>query len=382
MTTRSWGQESLANTATASVRGQARTAALANGGFVVVWHESQDSGTAIRAQEFNALGFAISGALIIAEGTIGLPVGNPAVAGVAGGGYLVTWTDAVGAINSQAVLEGVQGPVQVVAAGSVAQTNIVMAPMGTGTAVAWNRGLVVQLRLLDSSGNGPMIDITSQGGAPALAVAPNLARVAVAWNDQTDLRVQLRDAADAAVGGTATVVVPTFGAAFAAQVVWLSNTTFAVAWEQDGPGDAGTDIHLRLFATNGSAMPVPLGDSFIANATRAGDQIAPKLVALPSGGLVLAWHTEGDDGSAVWLQAFDAGGTRIGGEYLGSVPMARQAPPPPSPPCAMAAWRWPGAAARMARRRWKATSTCRSSIRARASSPAVPAATSCSATTR
>ncbi len=316
MTTRSWGLESLANAAIGAFRGEARTAALAHGGFVVAWYESQDGGNAIRAQEFNALGFAISGELTIAGGTTGLPVGNPAVAGVAGGGYVVTWTDAVGAINSQAVAEGVQGPVQVVAAGGAAQTNIVMAPMGTGTAVAWSRGLSVKLRLLDSSGTGPTIDIAGPAGAPALAVAPNLARVAVAWPDQTGLRVQLRDATGAAVGGTATVVVPTFGAAFSAQVVWLSTTTFAVAWEQDGPGDAGTDIHMRLFATNGSATPVPLTDPFIANATRAGDQEAPRLVALPGGGMVLAWHTNGDDGSAVWLQAFDAGGIRIGGEYM------------------------------------------------------------------
>ena len=258
-------------------------AALAHGGFVVAWYESQDGGNAIRAQEFNALGFAISGELTIAGGTTGLPMGNPAVAGMAGG---------------------------------VAQSNIVMAPMGTGTAVAWSRGLTVKLRLLDSGGTGPTIDIAGPAGAPALAVAPNLARVAVAWPDQIGLRVQLRDATGAAVGSTTTVIEPVFGAAFAAQVVWLSNTTFAVAWEQDGPSDAGTDIHVRLFATNGSATPVPLTDPFIANATRAGDQEAPRLVALPPGGMVLAWHTNGDDGSAVWLQAFDAGGTRIGGEYM------------------------------------------------------------------
>ena len=282
------------------------------------------------------------------------------------------------------MLEGVQGPNQTVATGGGVRENIVMAPMGTGSAVAWNVGTEIQLRLLDSAGNGPTLDMTvgeSIGTKPAVAVSPNLARVAVAWQDATGVRVHLRDAAGVDIGGMA--VSPSGRSAFNAQVVWLGNTTFAVAWEQDAvePG-IGTDIFMRLFAFNGGPNPVALTDSFIANATRAGDQIAPKLVALPSGGLVLAWHTEGDDGSAVWLQAFDAGGTRIGGEYLGSVPMARQAPPPPSPPCAMAAWRWPGAAARMARRRWKATSTCRSSIRARASSPAVPAATSCSATTR
>jgi Ca2+-binding RTX toxin-like protein len=313
MTTRSWGLESLANTAIGAFRGQARTAALSHGGFVVVWHESQETGSAIRAQAYNALGFAISGELTIAEGAPLSPVGNPAVAGVMGGGYVVTWTDATGAIKSRPVVEGMQGPIQDVAADAGTRSNIVMAALGTGTVVAWNLGLDIQLRLMDSSGNGPTIDITpgtAIGSTPAIAVAPSLARIAVAWNDQTGLRVQLRDQAGLTVGGTATA---SFGIASAAQVVWLSASTFAVAWEEAGPGDAGSDIHLRLFVTNGSLTPVPLGDAVVANATRAGSQSAPKLVALPTGGLVLAWHT---NSSAVWLQAFDAGGTRIGGEYL------------------------------------------------------------------
>ena len=327
MTTRSWGMESIANTATGAFRGQARIAALADGGFVVVWHESRDTGTAIRAQAYNAPGFAISGELTIAEAEPFFAVGNPAVARLAGaapGAYRVSWTDATGAINSRAVVEGVQGPIQAVAAGAGERDNIAMAPMGTGSAVAWNIGSEIQLRLLDGAGNGPTIDVTAgaaTGSRPAIAVAPNLARVAVAWEDAAGIQLKLFTAAGLPATEATTVIANTAFAGRNAQVVWLSNGTLAVAWDQDQPGteDAGRDVALRIYATyqpGPELLLIPVFATSIANATIAGSQVSPKLVALPTGGLVLAWHANGDDGSAVWLQAFDAGGTRIGGEYL------------------------------------------------------------------
>ncbi len=317
MATRSWGIEDLASNAGAAFRGQARVATLSNGGFVVVWQETTDTGSAILAHIYGAAGLG-SVVINVAQAETGFSVGNPTVSTLPNEHFLVTWTDQTGAITGKSFNSFSEGTEIAVAPGAGDRANVVAANLGTGSAVAWNRGNEIQLRLLDSSGNGPTIDMTAgaaTGTRPAIAVAPNLARLAVAWQDPAGIRVNLRDAAGVNLGSTA--VSPSGRTAIGAQVVWLSNTTFAVAWEQEAvePG-IGTDIHLRLYSFNGGPSPVALTDPIIANATRAGSQVAPRLVALPSGGLVMAWHTEEETGSGVWLQAFDAGGTRIGGEYL------------------------------------------------------------------
>jgi len=59
-----------------------------------------------------------------------------------------------------------------------------------------------------------------------------------------------------------------------------------------------------------------LGDEFTANTTTAGQQLTPKVAALPSGGYVSVWSSEFTfgDPSDIAAQMFSANGTKIGGE--------------------------------------------------------------------
>src|SRR5688572_1155756 len=98
MPTRKWGSEKLANTITAGNQSSSDVAALADGGFVVVWEdESAGADAAIRAQRFNAAGNAVGGEMLIAPKIVGNNLSSPQVAGLADGTFFVTWTQESGA---------------------------------------------------------------------------------------------------------------------------------------------------------------------------------------------------------------------------------------------------------------------------------------------
>jgi hypothetical protein len=65
-------------------------AALAKGGFVVVWVDKDSSGTGISGQRFNAAGSPVGGNFRVNTYTANDQT-NPAVAKLAGGGFVVAW---------------------------------------------------------------------------------------------------------------------------------------------------------------------------------------------------------------------------------------------------------------------------------------------------
>jgi hypothetical protein len=91
MTTRRWGPERIANTSLAGDQSGARGAALAGGGFVVVWKDLAAASSAVRAQRFDATGAALGAEITVA--TSFRPDSDIAVVGVEGGGFYVSWSE-------------------------------------------------------------------------------------------------------------------------------------------------------------------------------------------------------------------------------------------------------------------------------------------------
>ena len=62
------------------------------------------------------------------------------------------------------------------------------------------------------------------------------------------------------------------------------------------------------------------GDEFVANSVKTGDQLAPKVVKLASGGFLMVWTDASGltdtSGAGIIGQRFDAAGTKVGGEFL------------------------------------------------------------------
>lgn len=91
MPTRKWGTEKLVNTTIAGDQSNSDIAALAAGGFVIVWEdESASADAAIRGQRYDAAGNPVGGEMLIAPTIAGNDLDSPSVTGLADGGFYVT----------------------------------------------------------------------------------------------------------------------------------------------------------------------------------------------------------------------------------------------------------------------------------------------------
>ncbi|MEZ0170209.1 hypothetical protein [Microvirga sp. TS319] len=74
---------------------------------------------------------------------------------------------------------------------------------------------------------------------------------------------------------------------------------------------------------------VKVGSQTLVNTTTSGEQMGPSLTALANGGWVVSWWGSGTqadnvDGAGVFQQAYDAGGSRVGGETLVNTTLANE----------------------------------------------------------
>ena len=110
------------------------------------------------------------------------------------------------------------------------------------------------------------------------------------------------------------------GGQYRPQIGILANGDFVITWEDEGAtgGDTSGDaIRGQMYHRDGSKV----GGEFIVNTTTAGDQENGSITALPNGGFVVTWQDgsgQGGDtsGSSIKAQLFDAGGHKVGGEFL------------------------------------------------------------------
>ncbi len=87
---------------------------------------------------------------------------------------------------------------------------------------------------------------------------------------------------------------------------------FVVVYEaSDGSGDG---IYARLF----DAAGLPLGDPVLVNTYTTNNQQGPTVAVDDNGRFVVAWHSEGQDGSSwgVYAQRFDASGNKLDTEFI------------------------------------------------------------------
>ncbi len=100
---------------------------------------------------------------------------------------------------------------------------------------------------------------------------------------------------------------------YQASVAWGANGQFVVVWHslaQDG-SDRG------IFGRRFSAAGAPLGGEFQINSFTTGAQYRPAVASDASGNFVVVWQSLGQDGdlTGVFGQRFDAAGDPRGGEF-------------------------------------------------------------------
>lgn len=274
------GTEVLVNTQTSNVQSQQTVTALADGGFVFCWTDASGIGdpsyAGVKGQIFDAAG-APSGGEFLVNTTITLTQYQPTAAGLADGGFVTAWTD----IDSGNVLAqrfsaagaklGGEFTANTTADGSQSQAKAI-GLAGGGFVIAW----------IDASMTG---DDTSG----------------------TAVRAQMFDAVGNKSGGEFVVNGVTDGDQDLSGLAALANGRFAIGWtDASASADgSGTCVKIQVYDAFGNAD----GAEFLANTISNGDQAAPSIAPLDTGGFVVSWtdaSRSGLDlsGTAVKAQVF------------------------------------------------------------------------------
>jgi Ca2+-binding RTX toxin-like protein len=96
-------------------------------------------------------------------------------------------------------------------------------------------------------------------------------------------------------------------------VATLEHGGYIIAWASQQQDRSGYGIYAQQYSQD----DVPLGQEFRVNTWTLSDQSRPKVLALASGGFVVAWHSLGQDGDGwgVYLKRFDSFGNELSSDH-------------------------------------------------------------------
>jgi hypothetical protein len=261
------GDEFQVNTYTSGDQHEASICSGGDGGFILVWEDNAQDGSleGVFGQRFDGAGLPSGGEFQVSMATMAAQ-SAPAVCCDAAGGFVVAW-ESDGADDSGFGIVGRRYD----SAGS---------PVGDEFLVNTHT---------ESSQANPAVCCDGAGG------------FVVAWEslDQDGLGSlgvfgQRYDGSGEPVGGEFQANVQTVGDQLAPALGCLPDGSFLISWEgaTETPGDA-PEIFARRYGSDGSAE----GGELQVNSYTTGVQMGSSVAADGSGSFVVAWDSDGQDGS-------------------------------------------------------------------------------------
>jgi hypothetical protein len=327
---------------------------LANGGYVIAWtSEGQDGdGTGVYLQRYGANGTKAGGEVHVSTSTIGIQE-NSAVAALAGGGWVVTWsgngtadTSDYGVYQQRYAASGkaVGGEMLVNSYTTQYQYDAEITALddggwitvwsGSGNTDTTPGG--VFMNRYDSAGKALLSDIRVNTTVPQDQLNASVATLddggwVVVWqgrsaiDDLMDVYQQRYDAKGLKVGGEVEVNTWTTNFQQNAAVTGLKDGGWVVAWnssEQDAdsldvdvPNTSDSNIYIQRYDHDGHVVK---GETRV-NSYQTGTQAGPDVTGLADGSFIVSWWGEGPNaGSGVMFQHYDEDGRKIGGQQTAS----------------------------------------------------------------
>ncbi len=341
------GVETQVNTYTSGLQFQPDVAALEGGGYVVTWTSANQDGSSygIYSQRFDDAGIALGGEVRVNSMVSGGQQ-QPAVAALADGGYVVTWTSENGDGSGSGIFaqryDAAGAPL-----GSETQINVTSSldqtgPSVTGLAdgsfvVTWQSnlqdgsGFGIYARHFDAGGNAMTGEVLVNTAIVDNQMYPAVTGLAgggyvVTWQSYNQdgsewgLYAQRYDSAGDPAGGELRVSTTTLGDQTTPSVTALADGGYVVTWASADDG-SGWGIYSQRYDSDGNSA----GGETLVNTTTVSDQMTASVSALADGGYVVTWTSANQDGSGsgVYSQRFDSDGNAVGSE-------ARVNHPPPS----------------------------------------------------
>lgn len=312
------GGELVVSSSTSEARYTPVVAAGADGGFIVVWVDGSEDGSYsdIRARRYAADATPLGEEFQVNAYSESYQ-SAPAIAVGAASGFVVTWRSFEQDGSGYGVFArrffasgdpaGDELAVSVTTTGSQNLPAIAADPAGDFL-VVWQSddgdGSGIVGRRLDSSGvpvagEFPINEFTTGDQfEPTVAPAGPGAWVVVWSSDGQDGSAtgvfgRRIDDSGGPIGGEFAVNATTAGSQDEPAVAGSASGRFVVVWESYSDRESTYDVVGRTFDAAGS----PDGDEFAVNVHEPGGQYQPALAARPSGDFVVAWESNGQDGS-------------------------------------------------------------------------------------
>ena len=285
------GPEFQVNTTVTSSQFDADIAGLTDGGWVVVWDDDTISG--IRLNRYDAAGILVDTEIQVETETSAAQF-QPQVTGLNNGGYVVTWTSQSSGTAGDSSSNGVFGQLFNASGARV------------GGEIAINQ---------QTTGAQDTASVAALGGGRFVVVWEEN-DVANGDGSSTSVSARIFDASGVAEGSEFQVNTFTNSTQSNPKVVTLTNGDFVVAWRSEGQDTSSGGIYYQRFTDAG----VVVGEEIRVNDATAGDQTVPDIIALDTGGFVIGWTDTSSaapgSGADVWVQVFDADGTRLDTQTL------------------------------------------------------------------
>jgi Ca2+-binding RTX toxin-like protein len=228
------GGEFQVNTQTASAQFEPSIASLSDGGFVVTWADTSGTlgdalGGSIKGQVFDATGGKIGDEFLVNTQTAN-DQREPAVAGLADGGFVVSWTD------FQPTDEDASG--YNIKAQRFDDSG---APIGAEFIVNSDMNLYQSMPSVAGLPDGGFVISWTSGGSSYYGV-----------EDDVSVRAQVYDATGAKIGGEVEVTAGNLLAQRQPTIASLPDQRFVIGWVDYGPSledGSGTSVRAQIFET-------------------------------------------------------------------------------------------------------------------------------------
>ncbi|WP_413205424.1 tandem-95 repeat protein [Rhodospirillum sp. A1_3_36] len=273
--------------------------ALADGGFLVTWVNGNNY---IHARRYDAQGIPLNGEMTLAQGIL------PEVSALEDGGYILAIQGGDSSYSASfgqrfdANDQPVGGRFQFNVAESGAQSYPDITVLADGSVVAlWHgdgQGPVMRLFNADGQALTDEILVTTNNGHLASTVSSlSGGGFIVTWPSTTDgngygIQAIQYDASGEAVGDAFQVNEYTMSHQNDPEVIGTVDGGFVIAWQSNGQDGSGYGIYARRYGADGT----PLGAEFQINTTTLGNQVDVTLAARPDGGFVASWTSANSDG--------------------------------------------------------------------------------------
>ena len=345
--------EEKVNTYSPDYQYQPSVSPLAGGGYVVVWTSRAQDGSndGIYAQRYDASGIPVGPEFRVNSSTSGYQVEGQ-VTGLSDGSFVVLWTDQSGLDGSSygiymqrysALGVALGGQQRVNTTTSSQQELPTVAAYDGGFVTAWASysqdgsgwGIYAQRYANDGSAVGAEFRVNSTTSGeqyePEVAALAD-GRFVVVWRDNGldgnsyGVYAQRYNADGTAAGAQFRVNTTTSGAQYEPAVAMLESGGFVVAWRSDGQDGSSAGVYAQRYAADGSA----LGGEFRVNESTAGAQYQPDVAALAGGGFAVTWRNDSYDVSGsgsyqdVYVREYDATGAALGGQVKANTPTPSQ----------------------------------------------------------